>query len=538
MAFSAHSDPEMVKEIRDPAADVSEKTATLTELLRAARRVTVFTGAGISTAAGIADYRGPQGVWTLQAKGQEDKIRSVDMMRAVPTATHMALVEMLSQGVVHHVISQNVDGLHRKSGVRPEALSELHGNSIVERCVACRREYLRDFNVQTGSGVAADGGFEHRTGRVCDAPGCGGALADTIVHFGESLPLSAIEGGFAASTASDLHIVLGSSLTVSPACQMPEATKKAAPGNKLVIVNLQRTPLDGIADLVIRAPVNDVVSEVMSALGHRIPPFKLTRVLEVTEDQAGTVCVRSLDSDGSPATHVKEWKTEEAGRTLRVTFFGHYAEPELVIPVVPEYCKRECAGAFTSVRAYEYDPLQGGAAWDEVSSRVVKNKDGAPAPRPQGTGVVVPALAPARAAAPVPVPVTSADADEEQPIMYSVLPMQNCEHCRLISHAADLALDLKAPCGTCGNVGENMICLTCHEVHCGRHVSQHMVAHNEATGHNIVCGFRDLSFWCYGCDAYVVPTNPMVLPFYVGLHTAKFGAPPPTAARVSVKSTE
>ncbi|CAE8606328.1 unnamed protein product, partial [Polarella glacialis] len=80
------------------------------------------------------------------------------------------------------------------------------------------------------------------------------------------------------------------------------------------------------------------------------------------------------------------------------------------------------------------------------------------------------------------------------------------------------------------NEGENMLCLACHEVHCGRHVGQHMLKHNESIGHPLVMGFMDLSFWCYTCEQYIVQTNPRLLPIYAALHTAKFGEPPPGVA--------
>ena len=100
---------------------------------------------------------------------------------AIPTRTHMALVDLVREGMIKHVISQNCDGLHRRSGIHPSTLSELHGNSNIERCRACQKEYLRDYRVRTAEHV-----HEHSTGRQCEA--CGGDLEDTIVNFGENLP--------------------------------------------------------------------------------------------------------------------------------------------------------------------------------------------------------------------------------------------------------------------------------------------------------------------------------------------------------------
>lgn len=94
----------------------------------------------------------------------------------------MAMVELQNRGHLKYVISQNVDGLHRKSGIDPDRLSDLHGNNNLEICIKCSREHMRDFRVRT-----SDKTKEHKTGRTCDTPGCGGELKDTIINFGESL---------------------------------------------------------------------------------------------------------------------------------------------------------------------------------------------------------------------------------------------------------------------------------------------------------------------------------------------------------------
>eukprot|EP00755_Sulcionema_specki_P002368 Sspe_Gene.118515::Locus_112155_Transcript_2_3_Confidence_0.500_Length_555::g.118515::m.118515 len=113
---------------------------------------------------------------------------------------------------------------------------------------------------------------------------------------------------------------------------------------------------------------------------------------------------------------------------------------------------------------------------------------------------------------------------------HAVSPLSDCPHTPSVVVSDSMCVDLKSPCGVCGNVGENMMCLACHEVHCGRHVLQHMVAHHEATAHPIVCGFIDLSFWCYPCESYIDPANARLHPVYAALHTAKFGSPPPTSS--------
>lgn len=119
---------------------------------------------------------------------------------------------------------------------------------------------------------------------------------------------------------------------------------------------------------------------------------------------------------------------------------------------------------------------------------------------------------------------------------FSVVPLSGCAHCAEIPPLKDdvpsstcnglapvFEFDPNAPCQECGAVGENMQCLICREVHCGRHVKKHMLAHHEATKHPLVVGFADLSFWCYACDSYIKETNPHLQPIYDQLCLAKFG---------------
>lgn len=158
MAFSAHKDPEQVREFFDDAAALSEKAGLLADWIRQSNHFVAFTGAGISTSAGISDFRGPQGVWTLRAQGK-NPTRGVSTAKALPTKSHMALVELERRDVLKFLISQNCDGLHRRSGFSADKLAELHGNSNLDNCRTCGRTYLRDFRCRM-----ADSVHEHRTG--------------------------------------------------------------------------------------------------------------------------------------------------------------------------------------------------------------------------------------------------------------------------------------------------------------------------------------------------------------------------------------
>lgn len=108
-------------EHQEAPAAVDQKAQILADRIRKSKHLVVFTGAGVSTSAGIADFRGPEGAWTLMAQGREHDLRSIDTLQAIPTPTHMALVELQNRGILKYLVSQNCDGLHRRSGILPVA---------------------------------------------------------------------------------------------------------------------------------------------------------------------------------------------------------------------------------------------------------------------------------------------------------------------------------------------------------------------------------------------------------------------------------
>lgn len=149
----------------------------------------------------------------------------------MPTKGHMALAEMMERGLLKHCISQNVDGLHRKSGMPAEKLTEVHGNTNSEICKKCKNIYMRDFRTRNSQKTNT-----HDTGRKCDNKKCNGDLMDTIINFGENLREVDLDTGFNHGQSADVMLCIGSSLRVNPAAQMAEAT--ANNGGKLVIINL------------------------------------------------------------------------------------------------------------------------------------------------------------------------------------------------------------------------------------------------------------------------------------------------------------
>ncbi len=187
----------------------------------------------------------------------------------------MALLELQNKNLLKFLISQNTDGLHRRSGFPPEKLAELHGNTNLEICNKCSKNYLRDYRVRTAQKV-----HEHKTGRKCQ---CGGDLEDSIINFGENLPEKAMNEGFAHSYEADLCLCMGSSLRVTPAANMPEIVGKNKKNKKnLVIVNLQKTPLDNLATMVIHAFTDTVMEKLMEKLKIQIPAFILQRYVEIS----------------------------------------------------------------------------------------------------------------------------------------------------------------------------------------------------------------------------------------------------------------
>jgi NAD-dependent SIR2 family protein deacetylase len=203
------------------ASDLGKRVETLARWMLEARHLVVFTGAGISTGSGLPDFRGPDGIWTRQAKGLPTEAR--DFSTAEPNPGHTAIVELQELGRLAFLISQNVDNLHLRSGIRPDLIAELHGNVTELRCGNC--EFLMD---NFGDGMPC--------------PVCGGPMASSVVNFGQSLPQKDLADSYRQSRKADLFLVVGSSLVVTPAADMPGVALRA--GARLVIINQGETPLD------------------------------------------------------------------------------------------------------------------------------------------------------------------------------------------------------------------------------------------------------------------------------------------------------
>ena len=207
-------------------SSLDERIITLSSWIYESKYLVVFTGAGISTESGLRDFRGPDGLWTRRDKGLDTPQQ--DFTGAEPNAGHRAITELQNLGKMKFLISQNVDNLHLKSGIKPELLAELHGNLTKVRCQQCQ------FKMDRIEGE-----------REC--PICGGRLESTVVNFGQALPEKDLRESYQHSQRCDLLIVVGSSLVVTPAADMPGVALQV--GARLVIINQGETPFDGEANL-------------------------------------------------------------------------------------------------------------------------------------------------------------------------------------------------------------------------------------------------------------------------------------------------
>ena len=223
---------------------LDKKIQTLAQWLYESRYPVMFTGAGISTASGLPDFRGPDGVWTRRDKGLSPRPMSKPWDKVNPNSGHYAIVELQKLGKLKFLISQNVDNLHLKSGIRPDLIAELHGNMTKLRCKRCEKTI-------------------DQISRKSKCP-CGGCLVSSVVDFGQSLPEKELRLSFEHSRNSDLFIVVGSSLVVTPAAEMPR--EALAAGAKLIIINQGETPFDSQAYLRFHKEIGDVLPRAVKRL--------------------------------------------------------------------------------------------------------------------------------------------------------------------------------------------------------------------------------------------------------------------------------
>ncbi|MGY1741914.1 MULTISPECIES: SIR2 family NAD-dependent protein deacylase [unclassified Blastococcus] len=239
--------------------------------LSGARRLTVLTGAGISTDSGIPDYRGPDGVWTKDPDAEKlvtlsyyvadpDIRRRAWLMRrdlqagdVHPNAGHRALVDLERQGRLRALVTQNVDGLHQAAGSTPGLVLELHGTVHAVECLSCG-----DRTTTAEALARVDAGEPDPACLVC-----GGILKTATVSFGQALDAAVLDAAVAAAADCDVFLAVGTSLGVHPAAGLTDVA--AATGARVVIVNAEPTPYDGLADLVARESISAALPRLLAA---------------------------------------------------------------------------------------------------------------------------------------------------------------------------------------------------------------------------------------------------------------------------------
>lgn len=238
--------------------------------LAAAERVTVLTGAGVSTDSGIPDFRGPQGVWTRDPAAQamvtldnylaDPQVRrrawqarlAHPVWQARPNAAHRALADLERYGRLQALVTQNIDGLHQAAGSSPEAVIEIHGTVHWVRCMSCPcRTPMPEVLARVREGEPDP---------PCRA--CGGIQKSATISFGENLDAGVLAAAIRASRECDLFLAVGTSLSVHPAAGLCE--HGLAAGARLVVLNAEPTPYDPAADAVVRAPVGEVLPRLVA----------------------------------------------------------------------------------------------------------------------------------------------------------------------------------------------------------------------------------------------------------------------------------
>ena len=249
---------------------LQEKLEDAAELMQQAKRIVALTGAGISTESGIPDFRSPGSIWQQQppvsyqdfiskpvARQQYWQSRhrlSAQVAAARPNAAHRALAELEQRQVLLGVITQNFDGLHQDAGHPPEHVIELHGTSRFAACTLCgKRSSMAELQERINAGEVDP-----------RCPVCGGFLKSATILFGQRVPEAELARARALVNQCDLLLVVGSSLKVVPAATLPHlALKRNVP---LLIVNLQPTPLDDYADVVIHEKAGNILPPLVTMM--------------------------------------------------------------------------------------------------------------------------------------------------------------------------------------------------------------------------------------------------------------------------------
>ena len=239
--------------------------------LRESRSNVALTGAGVSTESGIPDFRGPNGIWTRDPTSERlsnigyyianPEIRRESWRRrldhpawgATPNAAHRALAALEAAGRLELLVTQNIDGLHLAAGSSAERLVEIHGTIRDTACLGCGdRRPMRETLARVRAGEEDP---------PCER--CGGILKSATVSFGQNLDSELLARAEEAAASAGLFLAVGTSLTVHPVARLPEIALDA--GARLVILNAEPTPLDGLAHAVLRGEAGAMLTELVAA---------------------------------------------------------------------------------------------------------------------------------------------------------------------------------------------------------------------------------------------------------------------------------
>ena len=246
------------------APDLGTAIAGLEEMINEATVIVPFTGAGISTECGIPDFRSPGGLWTKNRPIPFDEFMASQEARneswrrrfamddqfgdAKPGRGHRALASLYRAGKVPAVVTQNIDNLHQASGISPEHVVELHGNTTYAACLDCADRYELSWVRRR---------MDEANGCAPDCPTCGGFIKTATISFGQAMPDAAMQRAQDLALSCDLFVAIGSSLVVWPAAGFPLMAKRN--GALLIIVNREPTEFDEVADLVVRQDIGTVL---------------------------------------------------------------------------------------------------------------------------------------------------------------------------------------------------------------------------------------------------------------------------------------
>lgn len=255
----------------------TDDVRTLTRWIDESDRITVLTGAGISTDSGIPDFRGPNGVWTKNPKAEkasniqnfisDPEVRKASWRdrldnrawSADPNDGHRALVQLEKRNKLVALLTQNVDGLHHAAGSSSTKVIEVHGTLREVACLEC--DYRDDMQ------IALD---RVRQGEEdLDCPECGGILKSATISFGQSLVQKDLLKAEAAAENCELMIAIGTTLAVYPIAAVVPAAQRV--GARIVIINAEPTEMDHLADLLIRESISEVLSIVVQG-AKNLPP--------------------------------------------------------------------------------------------------------------------------------------------------------------------------------------------------------------------------------------------------------------------------